>query len=129
MSFVDLSQVEQMLGQSRQVLQPLTAEPGAKGAQARMALALDPAFVRQLAAEVNRHTEGDDIANALAASCANMIVSLVSSAGGIEDDPDAQHVQAMRVIARIGRMIERHFDDGAPAIFDGMVTLAAGGRA
>lgn len=125
---LDTSEIEAMLDRGRQAMSGMVGAPGVKGAQARMAITLDHAFIRQFTAEVNLGTAADDIAQALAGSFANMIVSYVDSTVA-DGDQDGREETAMLLMAMMSRFVARHLADQSRALFAGMVPVKCGGRA
>lgn len=76
---LDMGEIEAALAKSRAALLPVAQGNGSKATQARMSIAVDQAFARQFAEEVNLGTDIDMVSDALAAVCTNMMRSLVDS--------------------------------------------------
>jgi hypothetical protein len=125
---IDVAEVEAVLNQSRAALQGIACQPGSMGAQARMSIAVDHAFARQLATEINTGTEMEHVSDALAAVCTNMMRSLVDSC--LPDGASAAMVRhfMMRQLHKQTELIERNLagDCEGPSY---EVTAQTGGRA
>jgi len=129
MPHVDIAAVEAQITKAKEPLLPLTKQSGSMGAQARMSLTVDTAFSRQLAHEINRGTSTDEVSDALAAVCANMICSLVESVHGDDTEKRTLVADINRQMFKTSRFLMQRFNGETEEVFTTSVPVESGGNA
>lgn len=125
----DMSEIDAAIERAKAAMEPIAAENSSRGAQARMSIAVDFPFSRQIAEEANRATPTELISDALACACSNMIGTFVNTVLQT-DEPSPEHLAMVeRQLLKIGRFMAQQLSGKSESIHRATVHSQRGGTA
>lgn len=126
---VDMAEIEAVLAKAKIAMELIASDNGSRGAQARMSIVVDHAFSRQMAVEINRNTSAEDLSDALAAVCSNMISGFVDTL--LAEDASTEDRMALVdcQLYKTARFISQKMSGQAEKIASATVRTQEGGHA